>query len=203
VPAPLEQCVLGGLALMARRLTQAPLVALEVHFTHPRPAQLAPVQAFFGDARLLFDAPHAALVFARDYLALPIASHDPHLCAILERQARQMLEQLPHGDGLAWQVREAIMQGLHEGRADSVQVASRLAMSQRTLRRRLQEQGATFQSLLDDARYEMARRNLLQTELDVSQIAFSLGYSDVGSFDRAFRRWSGMSPLAFRKERPA
>jgi AraC-like DNA-binding protein len=201
-PPALELCMSGGLSLMARRLTGAPLLALEVHFTQPSPARPEDLRAFFGEAVLHFDAPHSAIVFAREYLALPIVTHDPHLCAILERQAQQMLEQLPRGDGLSWQVREAILQGLHEGRADSVQVATRLAMSQRTLRRRLQEQGATFQNLLDEARFEMARRNLTQTELDVSQIAFRLGYSDVGSFDRAFRRWSGMSPLAFRKERP-
>jgi len=200
-PAAFELAMLGGLALMARRLTGAPLVALAVHLTQPPPTQLDALEAFFGDAGLHFGAAHSALVFSREYLALPIVSHDPHLCAILERQAQQMLEQLPRGDGLTWQVREAILQGLHEGRADSVEVAARLAMSQRTLRRRLQEQGATFQSLLDEARYEMARRNLLQTELDVSQIAFRLGYSDVGSFDRAFRRWSGLAPLAYRRER--
>lgn len=203
VPPALEIAMLAGLSLMARRLTGAPLVAREVHFAQRRPRDDAPLRAFFGDAQLVFGAPRASLVFATEYLSLPVITHDPHLCAILERQAQQMLEQLPRGDGLVWQVREAILQGLHEGTAESEQIAARLAMSPRTLRRRLQEQGATFQRLLDEARYELARYNLLQTELDVSQIAFRLGYSDVGSFDRAFRRWAGMSPLSFRKERPA
>jgi len=77
--------------------------------------------------------------------------------------------------------------------------ASRLAMSTRTLRRRLQEEGTTYQEVLDEVRCDLAKRYLAGDELAVGAVAFLLGFSEPSAFHRAFRRWMGQAPGDFRK----
>jgi AraC-like DNA-binding protein len=79
-------------------------------------------------------------------------------------------------------------------------VAKKLALSTRTLARRLEDEGESFGSLLDDTRRRLALRHLDQNELSVEEIAFVLGFSQAPVFHRAFRRWTGKTPLEFRRE---
>jgi AraC-like DNA-binding protein len=78
-------------------------------------------------------------------------------------------------------------------------VADLFAIHRRTLNRRLRAQGTTFKALVDETRYEVARQLLRDTRIPVAQVAAALDYSDPASFDRAFRRWSGTTPSAWRE----
>ncbi|HKA14387.1 MAG TPA: helix-turn-helix transcriptional regulator [Myxococcota bacterium] len=88
-----------------------------------------------------------------------------------------------------------------EGYADLERVAERLAISSRTLKRKLQERGATFRALLDAAHFREAQQLLGNPDLDIQQVARALGYRDPGRFTRAHRRWSGCTPSRTRAER--
>ncbi|MPR12412.1 helix-turn-helix transcriptional regulator [Microvirga tunisiensis] len=79
-------------------------------------------------------------------------------------------------------------------------VADRFAIHRRTLSRHLRAEGAGFQSLVDETRFEIARQLLSQTRIPLSEVAVALGYSEASAFTRAFRRWSGQSPAAWRLE---
>ncbi len=89
---------------------------------------------------------------------------------------------------------------LINGRSTGDALAQALSLHRRTLNRRLREQGTTFQHILDDVRYEVARDLLSQTDLPIQEIASALCYSESSAFLHAFRRWSGTSPARFREE---
>jgi AraC-like DNA-binding protein len=72
-------------------------------------------------------------------------------------------------------------------------------MNQRTLARRLQSEGTTFSALFDDLRRSLALRYLLRHDLRISEVVFMLGFSEVATFYRAFRRWTGQTPLEYRR----
>ena len=82
---------------------------------------------------------------------------------------------------------------------DQVTMAKLLNTSERTLKRRLSEEGTTFRSLLMEARYAMAKELLESNQLPVSAIAERLGFSDPSSFSQAFKRWHGCAPQSYRK----
>jgi AraC-like DNA-binding protein len=80
-------------------------------------------------------------------------------------------------------------------------IARTLAVSQRTLQRRLADEGTTYQAVLDDVRREMAERHLHDTALAIAEISFLLGYSEPAAFHRAFKRWHGVTPQTYRVDR--
>ena len=102
------------------------------------------------------------------------------------------------GPSLVQQVRGQIAQCLSEGVPTISDTARRLGMSGRTLQRKLSRQGYAFQTLVDQARRQVAERLLQETDYSLSQIAFMTGYSEQSAFTRAFKRWAGQTPRAYR-----
>ncbi|MER1046241.1 helix-turn-helix domain-containing protein [Pseudomonas aeruginosa] len=94
-----------------------------------------------------------------------------------------------------------LLASLPERYPDICQIAQHLKITERTLRRRLTAEGSSYRQILDEARYERARRILERTQMSAEQIAELLGYSDASSFRQAFRRWTGMTVNEFRKRR--
>jgi AraC-like DNA-binding protein len=101
--------------------------------------------------------------------------------------------------GFVQRVREAIRAFLQEGAPQLGDVARGLHVSLRTLQRRLTEHGTSFQDEVDTVRRELAFQYLKDANLGVSQVAFLLGYSELSTFDRAFKRWTGMTPRIWRE----
>jgi AraC-like DNA-binding protein len=167
----------------------------EVLFSRRRPSDIQPYRRFF-QAPLRFDAEQTALVFPAQWLDCPIANADPQLRARIEQQIAT-LEGLDSGD-LAGQLRRVLRTLLLNHRSSLENVAQLFSMNRRTLNRRLQTQGLTFQRLVDEIRYEIAGQLLENTGLSMCQIALILNYADASAFTRAFRRWSGITPTAWR-----
>lgn len=89
---------------------------------------------------------------------------------------------------------------MRDGDPSLVRVAKKVALSPRTLQRRLNEYGVDFKKLTDDTRRRFAMKYLKDRNNTLTQIAFLLGYSEVSAFNRAFKRWTGSTPLKYRKE---
>lgn len=152
------------------------------------------------DAPLRFDSMQAGLVLPAKWLDHPIADADPLLHRLIEDRATAVMTQL---DPLLHnEVRRVLRGALMTGDCSRTEVARRLGLHPRTLVRRLQQSGTTFQALLDDTRSHIARQLLHDTRSPVSRIANSLGYRDPTVFTRAFRRWTGLTPRAFRAALP-
>ena len=167
----------------------------EVLFSHHRPGDIEPYRQFFR-VPLRFDMEQSALVFPAKWLYCAVGDADPKLRSQIEQQIAT-LENLNSVD-LIDQLRRVLRTLLVTHRSSQEQVARLFSMHRRTLNRRLQTQGTTFQTLVDEVRYEIARQLLENTRMPIGQIAAALDYSDASAFTRTFRRWSGTPPAAWR-----
>jgi AraC-like DNA-binding protein len=120
---------------------------------------------------------------------------------VLERQAEDILARLPSRTGLALDVQRALTKRVAGGDTRIGALAHELAMSGRTLQRRLAGEGVSYQELLDDARKEAAGRYLHESALAIGEVAYLVGYSEPAPFHRAFKRWYGTTPEKFRQKR--
>jgi AraC-like DNA-binding protein len=197
----IEQTYDGVVAVMLnimRSLCGPDWKPLEARFAHRRPDDVRPFRRFF-DVPLTFDAERCALVFESRWLDSRVRDADPELQQLLQSQ----IDALQPGidEDFAGHVRSILRTALLTGHGSATQVAELLVMHPRTLSRRLQSLGSSFQRLVDEVQFGIARQMLEQTSLDVSEIAASLDYSDASAFTRSFRRWSGTTPALWRAGR--
>jgi AraC-like DNA-binding protein len=191
----------GAVALMLnvmRSLCGPDFRPTEAWFAHRRPADVGPFRRLL-QAPLMFDAEHFALVFSHDWLDVRLPDVNLELLRLLQKQVVAL--EARHGDEFPEIVRSVLRSALLTGHADAKQIAALLSMHTRTLSRRLEGFGTGLRQLIDEGRFEIARQMLEDTSLEISQIAESLGYARASVFARAFRRWSGMTPTAWRKNR--
>jgi AraC-like DNA-binding protein len=171
----------------------------EVRLHRAMPAQIAPYRRVFR-TRPHFGADQSAIVFAASWLDRPLGGAD----ALVRQDIMQEIDALDaQGTGdMASQLRRMLRRMLIGGACQSetslAQVAEIFAIHKRTLNRRLRDQGTSFKELIDETRYDIARQLLRDTRMPVAEVAAALDYSDSAAFDRAFRRWSGTTPSAWR-----
>jgi AraC-like DNA-binding protein len=133
--------------------------------------------------------------------ARPLQAADEALSSIVRRRLDKALaERDVHGSGsLSGRVRQLMVKHLGETPLTPETVARALAVSRRTLSRRLAEEGTSFRTILDDVRREFACALLQDPSLSIGDVAFFLQYSEPAAFNRSFRRWTGQTPRAFRQ----
>ena len=178
-----------------------PLALTKVSFCHETTSahQMA-LQEYFGcDVEMGAEA--TGIEFPHEVLKLPLLQREPGLRELLEAQAAAMLRALPENDTNEFerQVQAQLVKMLPEGEANIEALAKKLHCSVRTLQRRLGVKNLTWKGLLDNTREQLARQYLQDKGLSLLDIALLLGYRDQGTFTRSFRRWSGTTPLAYRK----
>ncbi|CAN5924234.1 AraC family transcriptional regulator [soil metagenome] len=193
---------LAELLSAARLVTQTRLSPREVHFAHPGPADPSAHEAFFG-CPVRFDARETALLFLRETLALPLPKADAQLGAFLTEMATDALGRRTRESSPPERIKEIIGEELRRCLPPLEQIARRLATSERTLRRRLEEEGTSFRTLLDETRAELAQSYVRDGKLSLSEVAFLVGFSETSAFNRAFKRWTGSPPSAWRSEQGA
>jgi AraC-like DNA-binding protein len=170
----------------------------EIRFRQRRPTNIAVQQAFFR-CPLVFDQPDDAMVLAPTDLRIPFTRADNTLLPILVSSADAALAIAGSEDAIEHQVRRAIAQSMRLGEVSIEHVALRLGASARTIQRRLQDRGQSFQGLVADTRLALSRRYLEDSSMSLTDVADRLGYSELSAFSRAFRRWTGVSALEFRR----
>lgn len=186
-----------------RALTGRPaLRARWVAYPLPRPDDPERHEKYFG-CPVSWGAPEFAIAFDATVLELPLPRSDPLLFSYLARRAEALLAALHDQASVASRVRQQIGAELADGDPRLAAVAKRLAMSERTLHRRLKDEQTTFAALVEEARRERAMLLLEDRFLSSSEVAFLLGYAEPAAFFRAFRRWTGQTPQAWRSARRA
>lgn len=190
-----EASLAGSLAF-CRRLTGRPVTPLAVHFQGPPPENPTPYREFFN-APLHFNAPQYALVFSRTDMEAPLPTANAALAQLHDRFAGDYLARFSC-TRVTHQVRQVLCRLMPQGEPKREAVAGALHLSQRTLQRRLEDEGTTFQQLLDDTRRELAEQYLAQPSLTLLEIAYLLGFADPSNFFRAFKRWFATTPGEYR-----
>jgi AraC-like DNA-binding protein len=190
----------AALAQLARNATGEPLRALELCFTHAAPQDQRAYDEYFGCA-VKFGQPKVRARLPVGYLSQRLLQPDPDLVALLENQADTQLAKVPDQRDLEQTVRHCIAQLMPTSEPTIDQVAELLHLSPRTLQRRLDENQLNFRTLLDDTRRRLAESYLLDSELKLKDVAHRLGFSEQSAFSRAFRRWTGVSPGEFVRNR--
>jgi AraC-like DNA-binding protein len=147
------------------------------------------------------NAPWSGISVSLAAWQLPMRRRDPILRAVLEGHADGILARLPERRGLALDVQRLLAQRIAGGDTRIESVGRALAMSARTLQRRLAVEGISYQRLLEDARKEAAGRYLTESTLAIGEIAYLIGYSEPAPFHRAFKRWYNRTPEAYRRMR--
>jgi AraC-like DNA-binding protein len=171
----------------------------EVWFTHPAPQDRTEYELTFPGGAFRFEAPVNGFVVPSDYLSLPVQTADPNLHALISKHAEAMLAELPRAQSLTERVRSVLADRLANGAPTLGEIARQFGMSERTLARHLEEEGTNFKALLEDLRRRLALRYVGSSELPFSEVACLLGFSQAAAFHRAFRRWTGRTPLDYRR----
>jgi AraC-like DNA-binding protein len=191
---------LAGLLAGCRQITKRRIVPDRVSFPYPRPRRLDHHRRTFGTGRLYFDQPRAAVVLPASALAHAVSSGDDTLAFYLERLAAEALAGLGayRAGPFAADVTAAIGRILEHEMPTIASAGALLGLRPRTIQHRLRSEGTTFAELLDDVRRARAESLLRGGRSTIEAIATRLGYSEPSTFYRAFRRWRGTTPAAFR-----
>lgn len=147
-----------------------------------------------------FNQPFNRVSFSASYLDLPLVMSDPIAMQLAREQCERELAALGRDQSFLQRARNALFDD-KKGFLSAEQLAQKLHVSSRTLKRQLSLQNTTYSDILEDARCKKAVLLLEQQNLSIEEIAEKLGYSDVANFSRAFKRWTGQSPNAYRKSR--
>jgi len=192
-----NEATIASIASISREAASRPFQPEAVYFKHTAPASIADHEAYFG-CPVHFDSDRDAMLVSEDTLRTPNKLGDLGLSRFFDTHLAAELEAVGDGAALDRRVRDYVSKGLSEGAPALSVVADHLGMSERTLQRRLSEQGCSYQTLVDDSRRQLAHRLLRDTDFSLIEVAFMTGYSEQSAFTRAFARWTGQTPRSFR-----
>lgn len=186
---------------LGRLATRTPMIPLNVNF--PESADIPDADAalykqFFGVP--VGRGAQAQPVFSTEDMDRPFLTENHKIWAFFEPSLRQRLSDLDRTANMVERFRSALIEALPAGGVAMHSVAKRLGVGTRTLQRRLQEEGTSFQLTLDAVRAALADHYLRRTAMTSAEIALLLGFEDANSFLRAFRIWTGTTPQALRRE---
>jgi AraC-like DNA-binding protein len=168
---------------------------VEVRFAHRAPPDKRPYQRLFA-VRPAFDAAEYSVVFHANWLKRTMPENDPELDRLLQGHVSAL--EARYGSSVVDQVRAALRTAIVAGHASEKEVAALFSLHSRTLNRRLVAEGTNFRALAGQCRYALARQLLETSDMEMAEIADTLGYAEASVFTRAFRRWSGTTPAHWR-----
>lgn len=181
---------------MCRDLTYQEFKSLSIDMMRPEPPCARKLADYF-QCPVRYEADLDRITFDSESIDEQLTRHNPAVAQASEEVAREYLANMDKKDAVA-RARVTIIDHLPDGEPSRKEVASELAMSERTLARRLSDRDYTFSSLVDEVRGQLAKEYLRQSRFSVTDVAFLLGFSDQSNFARAFKRWTTESPTEFR-----
>ena len=196
LPYETIDAIVGIYIRMCRSLIGRQFAPLRIEFRRPRPARIEDFDLMLR-APLSFDAAQTLIAFDCESVERPLDSGNPELARHNDAIALEYLSRL-ECDHVSTRVREALRHRLARGEPSQEEVAELLNMSARTLQRKLAEANTTYKEVLNETRRTLALAYLATPHHTVTDVTFLLGFSATSCFTRAFRRWTGQSPSAWR-----
>jgi AraC-like DNA-binding protein len=189
---------LSGWINFVRWASARPVTPKRVEFRHAAPADIREHQRIFG-CPIVFGRPRHAIAFAPALLDQPLARPDDEVRQLMELHAQKLLQGLADNDDPVSRARAYVAGRLSAGEITLTDVAAHVALTERALQRKLQAAGLNFRALLEEVRREQAKQLLKNPSFSVGDAAFLLGFSEQSAFQRAFRRWTQLSPGEYRR----
>jgi AraC-like DNA-binding protein len=200
-PPVLIECCFAWVLSTARVGTGTRISPVRVEFVQPR-AHVKTIERHFG-CPVVCGTPRNAIIFRATDANRPFVTRNAELLGILAPQFDEELKEENGDENFIERVRIAIQQRLTGRRPTIEDIADALHISSRTLQRRLQDDGSSFQRVLEEARHQLARHYLNNSVLELNEAAYLLGYEDGNSLVRAFRTWEGVPPARWREQQRA
>ena len=195
-PALLIDAVFALVTELGRRGTRTRLNPKRIELTRSAERENR-FEEYFG-CRVKYRATRDALILRAADLELPFDTHNDELLQMLAPQFENQLKEGRARKSILEQVKWVLRRLLSGSRPDLLMIAKELGMSERTLQRRITEEGTTFRQLLNETRHELVRQYLGNASVEITEAAFLVGYEDPNSFYRAFRSWEGKTPAEWR-----
>lgn len=196
-PVTLTDYCFSWMRSLARHGSGTQLNPLRLEYVRER-TNIRQIERNFG-CEVVTGAPRNRVVFRASDATKPFVTRNAELFDLLAPQFEEQMRQYQEEDGFVELVRRTIQDKLTGHRPSMNAVSQALHMGPRTLQRRLQDAGSSFQRVLDEARHQMARYYLSNSALELNEAAYLLGYEDPNSFGRAFRHWEGVPPGDWRE----
>jgi AraC-like DNA-binding protein len=171
---------------------------LRAQFCYPKPSHSDEYRMMFSN-ELSFDAPFTGITFDAGYLSLPVVQDERSIKEFLRTAPENIVTKYKNGSSVSARIRRRLRQRLPGEVPDFETLAAELNMTAATLRRRLHEEGASYQGIKDQLRRDLAIIYLSDSDRSVVDIALELGFSERSAFHRAFQKWTGASPGEFRR----
>lgn len=197
VCAETEDAWLASLIRIVRLVYKPDFHPLRVEFIHARPGIDDDRYVTYFGAPVSFGNTESTLVFSSGDLDVPWQGSCPELAQFNDNLAATYLAKLDRSDTVAC-VRAKIVEMLPSGDCSKTRVAAALCMSPANLQLKLKQQDTNFHQLMDEIRKDFACAYLRQPSLSITEITYMLGFTDISNFTRAFKRWTGSAPTAFR-----
>jgi AraC-like DNA-binding protein len=194
-----DEAGVTGIVQFGRGLCGMHVPLTQVDFVNPPPTDLRPYLAYFG-CPVRFGQPLTRLVMPLSSLQMPLRQPDPLLRQLMEEQVDAALANLPEGDDLGELTSRVVAHLAPHGMPELDQVAHALRLSPRVYYRRLADRGLNFRALREQTLQQLAQLHLRDPRLTLADISVLLGYAEQSAFSRAFKRWTGLSPLQWRQQ---
>ena len=193
----LTQLAMGDFWRVARLLSAGRWRPTMVSFRFAEPEDTLPYKRFF-EVPVLFGADENTVVFHSEDLKIPLPRHDDYLLNILKRYAET--QQSSRRRTLVDEVKDLVRKNIQNHKTDIEQVARFFPFEQRTLQRKLNELNTSYRQLLQEVRIETAQDRLLNSNVSIARVSDALEYSDQGSFSKAFKKQTGLTPSVWRRQ---
>ncbi len=192
----LTETAFAQLVSATRGSRDTPLLR-SVHVTHPEPGYGAEYERIFR-APVHWESERNALQIHEAWLRLPVSILPRYAFGILTERAETMLKSLEQSKSVRGRVESLLLTRLHTGKVGMDGIADHLGISRQTLFRKLKAEGVSFERVLDQLRHRLALSYLAGNKVSVNETAYLVGFSDPATFSRAFKRWTGVSPVKVR-----
>lgn len=196
IRVPVSEAVVLTIKNLIDHVTLGECQVASVSFAFPAPAHAHLARELFG-CEVRYDSDWTGFEVPAEQMDLPLRTGNPEALREAELLCQQELAKLTRQQTLSARVRRLMLE--KQGSFPSLEVSARLLnLTPRTLHRRLQDEGTSYRDILEDIRHRLAVEHIKAGKLTLQEVAFMLGYDDLSNFRRAFKRWEGVAPSAWR-----
>lgn len=194
---PMCEAFIAVLVQLSRELVSYELNPVAIHLSQSAPSDPSYLQSFFR-APITYDCAKPAIAFDLSQAQTQLIGGNALVTQAHEKMLDDFLSRIDKSD-LTYVIKNKIYEALPLGAPSQVEIASELGMSLRNLQRKLQEQGTNYKDILEQTRRKLTIEYMQQDHLSISEIGYLVGFSSVGNFNRAFKRWTNATPTEYRQ----